>query len=133
MNGTKTLFGEFIGYIMIDVYGRRLNSVAIDIMNKGAFGELFNNHTIEPAKKVVVDSNLFSRDQVMISVFELYKLCIYRLITDPAWKRQYDAANVKSRFLYEDKNRQRLIDELLLVDKLIERRGPGFRSEAQRA
>ena len=124
MNGTKTLFGEFIGYIMIDVYGRRLNSVAIDIMNRGAFGELFNSHSIESAKKIV-ESNLFSRDQVLISVFELYKHCIYRLITDPAWKRQYDAANVKSRFLYEDKNRQRLIDELLLVDKLIERRGLG--------
>ena len=96
MNGTKTLFWEFIGYIMIEVYGRRLNSVAIDIMNKGSFGELFSNHTVEPAKRAV-EFNLFSRDQAIISVFELYKHCIYRLITDPAWKRQYDAANVKSR------------------------------------
>jgi hypothetical protein len=124
MNGTKTLFTEFFGFIMIEVWGRRLNSLAIEVMQKGAFGELLHNHSVEPAKKVV-DTRGFTRDEALISVFELYKHCIYRLITDPTWKRQYDAANVKSRFLYEDKNRQRLIEELILVDKLIERRGLG--------
>jgi len=124
MNGTKTLFVEFFGFIMMEVWGRNLRSRASEIMSRGAFGELYRNHRLEPAKEII-DSKSFAPDEALLTIYELYEHCIYRLVTDPGWKRQYDAAIVKSRFLYEDKNRQRLIEELLTIDKLIARRGLG--------
>jgi len=124
MNGTKTLFVEFLGFIMMEVLGRKLHSRASAIMDRGAFGKLYREHRIEPAKEII-DTKAFTADEALLAIYELYIHCIYRLVTDPSWKRQYDAATVKARFLYDDKNRQRLIEELLTLDKLIERRGLG--------
>jgi hypothetical protein len=73
-------------------------------MSRGTFGELYRNHRLEPAKEVI-DSKSFIPDEALLAIYELYEHCIYRLVTDPSWKRQYDAAIVKSRFLYEEKNR----------------------------
>jgi hypothetical protein len=93
-------------------------------MNRGAFGELYRTHRIEPAREII-ETKAFAPDEALLAIYELYSECIYRLVTDPSWKRQYDAALVKSRFLYEEKNRQRMIDELRTVDQLIARRGLG--------
>jgi hypothetical protein len=125
MNGTKTLFVEFLGFLILEVWGSRIHAVAVDLMSPGAFGELFHNHKFDPAR-AAVQTRSFNRDEALLCVYELYKHCVYRLVTDPAWKRQYDAAIVKSRFLYEDKNRRRLIGELLTVDQLIGRRAGGI-------
>jgi hypothetical protein len=124
MNGTKTLFVEFVGFIMLEVWGPKFQALAPSVMSRGAFGELFQNTSVDPAKSVL-SAGRFSTEDAVIAIFKLYEECIYRLVTDPSWKRQYDAANVKSRFLYEDKNRQRLIEELRTVDQLIGRRGLG--------
>jgi hypothetical protein len=125
MNGTKTLFVEFFGYIAMRVWGIELHDASREILKKGAFGELTAHHRIEPAR-TAMESKKYGPDDTVLSLYELYKHCIYRLVTDPSWRRLYDTAVVKSRFLYEDKSRQRLIQELLTIDELIGRRVLGL-------
>jgi hypothetical protein len=124
MNGTKVLFIEFLGYIMMEVWGEALHRAAREILQRGAFGELFRHHRFDQLR-AVVDSKTYAADEAVICIYQTYRECIYRLVTDPGWRRQYDAALVKSRFLYDDKSRSRLIQELITVDELIGRRRLG--------
>jgi hypothetical protein len=66
MNGTKTLFVEFFGFIMMEVWGRNLRSRASEIMSRGASGELYRNHRLEPAKEII-DSKDFTPDEALLA------------------------------------------------------------------
>lgn len=64
------------------------------------------------------DPSAYDDDDTIIMLFSLWYYLVSRLVGDPAWRASYDAATVKTRFLYSESNRKRVAQELNTIETM---------------
>lgn len=125
LNASKALFIDIAGWLLFEAFGSDVHTLARNILEAGTTGEFFRHLQYEPSLQAVRQRRL-GPDDIVLLIRELYRYVIQRSVSDDIWRKQYDAAPNKTRFLYSEVTRRRFIEQLKNIDQMPERRKGGI-------
>lgn len=121
LGGMSVLFTEFVGFVLYRAFGRSLNKWGPWVRRNGSFLDLANG-TTEPVLQRI-ETGKFDANDVLVVLWLVFAEHIQEMIGSP-WGKSYQAAPVKSRFIYSKETRDKFYREIQEMDEYMKNLTP---------
>ena len=115
LRGMLLLFVEFVGFLMFSTFGDEVHSKLGKLLKNGTLGEIADQGDVSIARRRV-DGD-YEAEDVLVHLWELYNHCVSQMLAT-AWLRERQQAPNISKFIYSERTREPLYNELEEIGKL---------------
>ena len=117
-NRGRFLFVEFVGYAIFKRYGNNTHKAFCKILTESDMKDMYCYYDDTNIKKSIENKKFIESDSIALC-WHIFDYLITDLVRKKDWRKDYELAEPKGRFLYSKETRKLLIDRLKEFEDIV--------------